>query len=137
MHSSYRDLLSWQKAMDLVDSVYSNVRAFPRYEMFGLTAQMRSAASSVPANIAEGQGRHSFREFRQFLRRARASLMELETHIEIARRQRFLTQDNARGLLEESMRVVQLINGLIRHISIRLANGERQTANGKPTVPAP
>jgi four helix bundle protein len=79
MGHSYRDLIAWQKSMDLVESTYRLTRTFPREEVYGLVSQMRCAAVSVPSNIAEGQGRMSCGEFRQFLGHARGSLLELET----------------------------------------------------------
>lgn len=133
MKSSYRDLIAWQKAMDLVDSVYAVVRAFPKHELFNLVSQMRSSASSVAANIAEGRGRGTNRDFRGFLRKARASLMELETHIEIARRQRYVSDADAERLFAESLRVVRLINGLIRRLTSLIDSGEQQAASGKRT----
>ena len=133
MNSSYRNLLAWQQAMDLVDMVYGAVRDFPRDELFGLTSQMRRSAASVPANIAEGRGRRSYREYRVYLRRARGSLMELETHIEIARRQSLLESDSAQELLAQSLRVVQLINGVIRSVSARIPPGDRRPATGERT----
>jgi|SRR5438067_5689199 len=117
---SYRDLLAWQRAMDLVDEIYSTVRNFPNYEMFALATQMRKAATSIPCNIAEGQGRFSLRDFRHFLREARASALELETEIIIANRQGYFDSERAEKLLEQASRVGQLINGLIRHISKRI-----------------
>ncbi len=81
---SYRDLVAWQKSMALVTDVYRCTRGFPTSEIYGLTAQLRRAAVSVPSNIAEGQGRSSTGEFRQFLGHARGSLLEVETQILIA-----------------------------------------------------
>ncbi len=130
MHSSYRDLLAWQKAMDLVDVISTTVRTFPSYELYGLSSQMRRAAYSVPLNIAEGRGRSSYRDFRLFLRRARTSILELETAIEIARRQGYLTTDGAEALFKEALRVVQLINGLIRNLTARIRAGDRRPATG-------
>lgn len=75
---SYRDLEVWQKAIALVTEIYRLSRAFPKEEIYGLTSQLRRAAVSVPANIAEGWGRNMTREFIQFLRTARGSLLELE-----------------------------------------------------------
>ena len=69
LSKSYRDLIAWQKAMDLVTAIYRITACFPREEIYGLTSQMRRAAVSVPSNIAEGQGRHGAAEFRHFLRR--------------------------------------------------------------------
>ena len=80
----FRDLLVWQKAMDLARSVYRDTSRFPKAELFGLTSQMRRAAVSVPSNIAEGHGRLSDGNMRVFLAQARGSLFELETQIELA-----------------------------------------------------
>lgn len=77
MNKSYRDLVAWQKAMDLVTAVYAVSAWFPKEELYGLTSQLRRAAVSVPSNIAEGQGRHGRPEFKHFLRQASGSLMEL------------------------------------------------------------
>lgn len=81
---SHRDLIVWQKAMALVTNVYGLTKAFPRDEIYGLTSQTRRAAASVPANIAEGQGRRLSGEFHQFLANSRGSLIELDTHLELA-----------------------------------------------------
>lgn len=106
--------------MDLVDDVYACVRSFPSEELFGLTMQMRRAATSIPNNIAEGHGRFSFRDFRQFLRKARGSALELETEIMIAKRQGFISAETESALLEKAGLVGRLINGLIRHLTKRL-----------------
>jgi four helix bundle protein len=119
--NSYRDLVAWQSAMNLVDEIYSSVRSFPEYELFGLATQMRTAAISIPCNIAEGHGRFSLRDFRHFLRQARASVLELETEIMICSRQKYIDPDRETTLLEQTARVGQLINGLIRHLSKRLS----------------
>ena len=88
---SHRDLIAWQKAMDLVVLIYQAIAAFPRHELYGLANQIRRAAASIPANIAEGQGRRSKPEFCQFLGNARGSLLELDTHVELALRLKYLT----------------------------------------------
>ena len=88
---SHRDLIAWQKAMDLVVLVYEARAVFPKHELYGLTSQTRRAATSIPANIAEGQGRRSKSEFGQFLGNARGSLLELDTHLEVALRLKYLT----------------------------------------------
>jgi hypothetical protein len=75
----YRELIVWQKAVALVTGVYRLTANFPKQEMYGLTSQIRRSAASVPANVAEGQGRSSRGEFKQFLGHARGSLYELET----------------------------------------------------------
>lgn len=76
---SYRDLIAWQKAMDLVETVYRASAGFPREEVYGLRSQIRQSAVSVPSNIAEGQGRKSTREFLHFLSIAYGSLCEAQT----------------------------------------------------------
>ena len=113
MSAEYRDLVVWQKALELVTQVYAETAAFPREELFGLTSQMRRAAVSVPSNIAEGQGRLSRGEFQQFLGNARGSLLELETQIEIAARLGLLGREKADHLLERSRGVNRMLNGLI------------------------
>jgi len=82
---SFRDLEVWQMSMELTVAVYRLTRGFPREEVFGLSAQLRRSAISIPSNIAEGQGRLNTREFRQFLSIARGSNCELQTQLEIAR----------------------------------------------------
>jgi four helix bundle protein len=82
---TFRDLEVWQMSMELTVVVYKLTQGFPREEMFGLSAQLRRSAVSIPSNIAEGQGRLNTREFRQFLGVARGSNCELQTQLEIAR----------------------------------------------------
>ncbi len=114
---SFRDLIAWQKAMELAKSVYLMTALLPADERFGLTAQMRRAAVSIPSNIAEGYGRGGARsgaDFIRFLRQARGSLAELDTQIELTRELFPAVQTEAsRDLLEETGRVLQ---GLIRSL---------------------
>ena len=110
---NYRDLIVWQKAMDLVTLVYQFTESFPQKEVFGLTNQVRRAAVSVPSNI-EGQGRNSNRDFRHFLSIARGSLQEVETQLELARRLGYLHEDDLIRIAETSGEVARLINGLSR-----------------------
>ena len=113
MGKSYRDLVAWQKAMDLVTTLYRVTAAFPREEIYGLTSQLRRAAVSVPSNIAEGQGRFGSADFRRFLWLANGSLMELETQILIAERLHYITSEEARRLLNEAAGVGKILHGLI------------------------
>lgn len=76
MGQSYRDLIAWQKAMQVVTEVYRATRALPRDEMYGLASRLRRAAVSVPSNVAEGQARFSPREFHHFLSQARGSFVK-------------------------------------------------------------
>lgn len=88
---SYKDLIAWQKAMDLVVEIYRITKRFPPEEQFGLTAQMRRAAVSIPSNIAEGYGRNTTKEYRNFLRISIGSNCELETQITAAHRLEYVT----------------------------------------------
>ncbi len=91
MSYAYQDLVVWQKATDFVIQIYEITKRFSREEAYGLSAQLRRAAVSIPSNIAEGQGRLTEGEFRQFLGHSRGSLLEVETQFEIARRLKYLT----------------------------------------------
>ncbi len=88
--TSYRDLRVWQLSVDLAHEVYLITANFPRQEVYGLSAQLRKSAVSIPSNIAEGHTRESTREFLHFLSMAQASLSELETQLEIAGRLKYL-----------------------------------------------
>jgi four helix bundle protein len=113
MGQGYRDLVAWQKSVALVTDVYRATRTFPADERFGLTSQMRRAAVSVPSNIAEGHGRQSPGEFRQFLGQARGSLSELETQLEIAANLELLDRARAQALQEQVAEVGRILNGLL------------------------
>jgi len=113
MGKSYRDLVAWQKAMDLVTEVYRITTSFPKEEMYGLTSQMRRAAVSVPSNIAEGQGRRGVAEFRHFLRQAIGSLMEIETQVMIAQRLGYLGLETTGQILHDSAELGRVLNGLL------------------------
>jgi four helix bundle protein len=110
---SCRDLVAWQKAMTMVTDIYRFTELFPKTEIYGLTAQLRRAAVSVPSNIAEGQGRSSTGEFRQFLGHARGSLLEVETQLQIALNLEYLNSEHCANLLGECFEVGKVLNGLI------------------------
>lgn len=97
---NYQELIAWQKAMDLVDAVYECVARFPREELYGLTAQLKKAAISIPSNIAEGQGRRTTKDFVHFLYIAYGSLREVESQLMIGSRQRFVEADRLKSLLD-------------------------------------
>jgi len=99
---SYRDLIAWQKAIELVTETYCARQSFPDSERFGLTSQLRRAAVSVPSNIAEGQGRQFTREFEQLLGHARGSLLEVETQIFIARNLAYFSPERSTRLLKRT-----------------------------------
>ena len=109
---SHRDLLVWQKAMDLVVMCYETTRNFPDAERFGLTSQLRRAAVSIPANIAEGHGRKATKAFLNHLSIANGSLMELETHLMIAERLGYVAPDAIAPILCLSGKVGRMLSGL-------------------------
>lgn len=113
MPNSYRDLIVWQKAMDLTVEIYRQTKAFPREELYGLTSQVRRAGVSVPSNIAEGQGRLTKGEFRQFLGQARGSLLEAETQLILAERLEYLAPSERERLEAQSQEVLRMLNALI------------------------
>ena len=108
MSKSYRDLLVWQKGIDLCELIYRASADFPRYELYGLTSQIRWAAVSVPSNIAEGAGRITKGEFIQAIGHARGSLLEIETQINLARRLGYLDARSDQGPLETAKEVGKL-----------------------------
>ena len=116
MQNQFKNLKVWQKGMELVKQVYAITRQFPKDEQFGLTSQMRRAAVSVPANIAEGKGRYHKKEYIQFLYMARGSIYEIMTLIEMAQGLRYFPEIESKKLLELSSEITAMLNGLIQAI---------------------
>jgi four helix bundle protein len=116
---SYKDLEVWQKAMSLAEHCYRTTAEFPRDEIYGMTAQIRRAAVSIPANIAEGYGRDLTGSFVQFLRIAQGSARELETHVILSGRIRLLRDDVRDGLLDECERISKMLRSMIRTLEAR------------------
>ena len=116
---SYRDLIAWQKSMDLVTEIYRCTESFPRTETYGLISQLRRAAVSVPSNIAEGHARLSTGEFRQFLGHALGSLVEVETQILIAHRLAYVDSKKSDDLLRRTKEVGKVLNGLLRSLTAK------------------
>lgn len=112
--SSYRDLRVWQEGMLLAEQCYGLTRAFPREEMFGMTSQIRRSASSIPANVAEGYGRGSRKEYLQFLWIAQGSLNELETHLLLSERIGLTLPGSLRPVLDQTEQVGKMLATLIR-----------------------
>jgi four helix bundle protein len=115
--TSYRDLIAWQKSIDLVTEIYICTRSFPREETYGLVSQLRRAAVSVPSNIAEGHARLSTGEFRQFIGHALGSLMEIETQLLISERLNYVESERSRDLLKRTAEVGRILNGLLNSLS--------------------
>ncbi|HXY58775.1 MAG TPA: four helix bundle protein [Methylocystis sp.] len=122
---SYRDLRVWKEAMDLAVECYRLTKPFPKEETFGLTSQIRRAASSIPANIAEGYGRDSAGHYVNFLRNAQGSLKELETHVLLAIRVELLREADSESFFSRSEVVGKMLRALIRSIQ----KSEKPTAD--------
>jgi len=121
--TTYRDLAAWKKSMDLVVEIYRLAKRFPSDEQWGLTSQIRRAVVSIPANIAEGNGRIHRGDYLRFLSVARGSLTEVETHLQIAVRLAYIDRQTAREVWLLLQEVGRLLNALIR--SLEPYNGSR------------
>ena len=117
---TYRDLIVWQKAMALVLETYRLSKRFPKNETYGLAAQMRRCAVSIPSNIAEGYGRNSTSDYVRFLRIATGSLYELQTQMEISSKLEYLKRADFDRLYESSREIERMLSSLSR----KLNNGE-------------
>ncbi|WP_396179234.1 four helix bundle protein [Flavobacterium sp.] len=112
--STFRNLLVWQKSMDLVTKMYSSTQKFPKEELFGLTSQIRRSAVSIPSNIAEGYGRDSNKEYLRFLNVSIGSLFELQTQIEIAKNIMYLNEKDFNDLYENSREIERMLVSFIK-----------------------
>lgn len=110
MIRDFKDLVLWQKSIVLVDNIYRLTKNFPREEVYGLTAQLRRAAVSIPSNTAEGFKRDNKNEFRQFLRIASGSIAEVETQVIIANNIGYISK-------QEKMDVINGLNELTKMIT--------------------
>ena len=119
---SYKELIVWQKGMDLVETVYKATAKFPKEELYGLSSQLRRAVVSVASNIAEGQGRKSTKEFMRHLSIAYGSLVEAETQLEIARRLEYLEEPEYITMMESAGEIARMLNGLNSALNERLNN---------------
>jgi four helix bundle protein len=116
----YRDLLVWQKAMDLCVEVHNATLTFPKHEIFCLSAQLNRSVVSVPSNIAEGHGRRTTPDFIHFLSITRGSLNEVETQLTLAMRYGYMQATDHDALLEHCGEVGRMLNGLIDSLERRL-----------------
>ena len=121
---SHKDLDVWQVAMTLAQESYLLTARFPKDETYGMAAQIRRAAVSIPANIAEGYGRDQTGSFVQFLRIAQGSARELETHLILAERIRLVDQQAVAPLQELCERVSKMLRSLIRSLEARRASNQ-------------
>ena len=118
--ASYRDLIAWQKAMDLVRLTYKSTTQLPREEQFGLRSQMRECAVSVPSNIAEGWGRETTKDYLRFLHIARASTCELSTEATLCGQLGY--HGDWAGVINASEEIGRILNGLINSLRDRAAD---------------
>jgi len=117
--ASYKDLIVWQKGMELSKRVHGLTRGFPRDEKFALASQMRRAAVSIPSNVAEGQARHTTKEFVQFLSHAEGSLAELDTQLILGIDFGSCTAQEAAGALSLTSELKRMLNALRRKLGER------------------
>jgi four helix bundle protein len=117
MSASYRDLVVWQKSIDLALAIYAATERFPRSELYGLTSQMRRAATSVASNIAEGHGRRSAKQRYSFLENSLGSIYELETQLVMAGRLQYIDREQALALDMATANVGRGLNGLLAYVA--------------------
>ncbi|HUS47540.1 MAG TPA: four helix bundle protein [Phycisphaerae bacterium] len=114
---SYKDLVAWQKARELVRAVYDATKRLPREELYGLTQQLRRAAISVPSNIAEGYGRGTRKDYIRFLQTARGSLYEVETQLILAEDLGYLRPELVEPLAARIEECSKVLHGLINALA--------------------
>jgi four helix bundle protein len=114
---NYRELIVWQRAMEVVEMVYTLTKGFPNDERFGLTSQVRRAAVSIPSNIAEGQARDSTAEFLRFLSIAQGSRAEVETRLLIASQLGYATRESIDPILDKLEEVKRMTYSLKKKLS--------------------
>ena len=113
---SYKDLLVWQRGMDLVELIYQLTKKLPASEQWGLISQMRSAAISIPSNIAEGYGRQSTGSYKHFLAISRGSLCDLETQVILCERLNYLGNADTEKILDEINQINKMLTAMISKI---------------------
>jgi len=119
----FRKIMAWEKADDLAVLIYEVTKAFPKEELYGLTSQLRRAAVSVAANIAEGSGKQYLKEFRQFLYTARASLSEVEYYIHLSHRLDYLDTEKVAKLEKARQDAAKTLQGFINTIEEQIKQG--------------
>ena len=119
MAQSFRDLMVWHRAMELTVQIYELTQGFPKEEIYGLTSQLRRASVSVASNIAEGRGRISQGEFRQFLGTAQGSNFEVQTQIEVCRRLRLGSEVSLNKAEKLSVEVGKMLSSLITSLQLK------------------
>jgi four helix bundle protein len=133
MEKPHKKLVAWREAIDLTIAIYHTTDNFPKEHLFNLSSQTRRAALSVASNIAEGAARQTKKEFTNFLHIAQASLSELDTQLEVAKRLKLLGDDQYRDLDRRLNPIDKLISGLIKY----LKSGKLPTNTSSPFTPYP
>jgi four helix bundle protein len=118
--NTYKDLIAWQKSIDLVSDVYSITKLFPAEEKFGIVSQLNRAAVSIPSNIAEGWGRESSKNYLQFLRISRGSVMELETLMIISKNLGYIEKEKQELITNRIEEVGKILQGLIKGVQQKI-----------------
>ena len=119
---SYKDLIVWQKAMDMTESLYRIVKKLPKEETYALSDQMRRAAISIPSNIAEGFGRNSMKEYPQFLYIANGSVCELETQLMLCVRVNYLKENEIQPIMSLLSEIGKIIMTITKKLSSDTTN---------------
>ena len=115
--ASYKELIVWQKSMELVEEIYRLVGSLPKEELFSLSNQMKRAAISIPSNIAEGHGRNTAKDFSRFISIALGSKAELETQLEICVRLNYMSDEQIKNADELCNTVGKMLRNLIRSLN--------------------
>lgn len=118
MIKSYKDLLVWQRSIDLAIKIYTITEKFPRSEMYGLTSQIRRCGVSIPSNIAEGRSRGTRKDFAHFLRIALGSSAELETQIEISKKLKLMIDSEYTQITTETTEIGMMLRAIIRKLDL-------------------
>jgi len=114
---TYKDLIVWQKAMQLVTDVYLLTKSLPKDEVYGLTSQVRRCSISIPSNIAEGYGRKSTNDYSRFLQIAIGSLYELQTQLEICFNLNYLNNEGFDNINEQSREIERMLSSLTNKLN--------------------
>lgn len=136
MSHGYRDLLAWQRAMELTKIIYRLTETFPQRERFGLCDQLRRAAVSVPSNIAEGYGRASRGEYVQFLGHSRGSAFEIETQLLVAQSLGYGSEEEIAEAQRLCAEVGRLLHGLIQSLRGTVGSDSSSASRGRPLTHA-
>jgi four helix bundle protein len=118
--TSYRDLIVWQRAMDLIEVLHPALQRLPREELFGLNAQLRKSSLSIASNISEGHDRNSKGEFLHFLGIARGSLAEVQTQIHVAGRLKYWPIEEVEAYLERTYEISKMLTALMKSLRDRI-----------------